>query len=105
MSNSETLNEIREINLSYLVLAQRLIREDRAAAMFRLGVSEELADVLSRLTLAQLVKLASSNLLLCRFRFDDHAILSNLTHTGKDIAVQQSHASILLAAQPVEAIG
>ncbi|MBU6492750.1 flagellar transcriptional regulator FlhD [Pandoraea sp.] len=105
MSNSETLNEIREINLSYLVLAQRLIREDRAAAMFRLGVSEELADVLSRLTLAQLVKLASSNLLLCRFRFDDHAILSNLTHTAKDIAVQQSHASILLASQPVEAIG
>lgn len=105
MRNSETLNEIRELNLSYLVLAQRLIREDRAAAMFRLGVSDELADVLGSLTLAQLVKLATSNLLLCRFRFDDHAVLSSLTHQAKDVVIKQSHAAILLASQPVEQIG
>ncbi|VVE09116.1 transcriptional regulator [Pandoraea horticolens] len=105
MRNSETLNEIRELNLSYLVLAQRLIREDRAAAMFRLGISDQLADVLGSLTLAQLVKFAGSNQLLCRFRFDDHVILSSLTHGAKDVGMQQSHASILLAGQPVAQIG
>ncbi len=34
------LDEIREANLTYLILAQRLLREDRAEAMFRLGVSD-----------------------------------------------------------------
>lgn len=104
MRHGETLSEIRELNLSYLVLAQRLIREDRAAAMFRLGVSNELADVLEHLSLAQLVKLAASNLLLCRFRFDDHAVLSSLTHHGRDALVQQSHAAMLLASQPAESL-
>lgn len=98
------VNEIGDVNLSYLLLAQRLLREDRATAMFRLGLSAELAELLGNLSLSQVVKLAASSLLLCRFRFDDHTILSALTHSGKDIALQQAHAAILLAGQPVEEI-
>ena len=44
MRNTRLLDEIRETNLSYLLLAQQLIREDRAEATFRLGISEEVAD-------------------------------------------------------------
>ena len=98
------VNEIGDVNLSYLLLAQRLLREDRASAMFRLGLSLELAEILGSLSLSQVVKLASSSLLLCRFRFDDHAILSALTHDGKNIALQQAHAAILLSGQAVEEI-
>lgn len=98
------VHEIGDVNLSYLLLAQRLLREDRATAMFRLGLSSELAELLGNLSLSQVVKLAASSLLLCRFRFDDHAILSALTHDGRDIALQQAHAAILLAGQPVEEI-
>lgn len=106
MSNSnEALNEIKEVNLSYLLLVQRLLREDKATGMFRLGVSAEVADVLASLSLSQTVKLAASNQLLCRFRFDDHAILSSLTHSGKSGSASGSHAAILLAGQPVEQIG
>jgi len=36
--------------------------------MFRLGLSAELADLLAGLTLAQIVKLAASDQLLCFFR-------------------------------------
>lgn len=97
-------NEIGEVNLSYLLLAQRLLREDRATAMFRLGMSGELADLLGNLSLSQVVKLAGSSLLLCRFRFNDHAILSSLTHEGKDNSLQQAHAAILLAGQQLEGI-
>jgi len=100
-----TLDELREVNLSYLMLSQRLLRDDRAMGMFRLGVSEQLADVLINLTLAQTVRLASSNQLLCRFRFDDHAILSNLTHSTKNVESASSHAAILLAGQPAEQLG
>jgi flagellar transcriptional activator FlhD len=106
MGNSnEVLNEIKEVNLSYLLLVQRLLREDKATGMFRLGVSAEVADILASLSLSQTVKLAASNQLLCRFRFDDHAILSSLTHTGKSAGASSSHVAILLAGQSVEQIG
>ena len=95
-------SEISEVNLSYLLLTQRMLKEDRPSAMYRMGISKELADLLESLSLSQLIKLASSSSLLCRFRFDDHTILSSLTHTNKDHSLQQAHASILLAGQPVE---
>lgn len=58
--NNETLDSIRDINLSYLMLAQRLLRDDREAGMFRLGLSAPLAELLSTLTLAQTTRLATS---------------------------------------------
>ena len=104
-AQSDLLNEIREVNLSYLLLAQRLLREDKPMGMFRMGISEQLADVLASLTLAQTVKLAASNQVLCRFRFDDHQVLSSLADRGRSSAVAQAHSAILLAGQPVEQIG
>lgn len=53
MHTSELLKHIYDINLSYLLLAQRLIVQDKASAMFRLGISEEMADTLATLTLPQ----------------------------------------------------
>ena len=44
MNADQILAEIREANLSYLMLAQSLIRADREQALFRLGISEESAD-------------------------------------------------------------
>ncbi|CEJ96445.1 Flagellar transcriptional activator FlhD [Caballeronia glathei] len=104
-SNTSTLAEIREVNLSYLLLAQRLLREDRPSAMFRMGISEQLADVLSSLSLPQVVKIAGSSQLLCRFRFDDHAILSSLADKEKNAALAQTHSAILMAGQPAAQIG
>ena len=43
MHTSELLKHIYDINLSYLLLAQRLIVQDKASAMFRLGINEEMA--------------------------------------------------------------
>ncbi|MDR5810563.1 flagellar transcriptional regulator FlhD [Caballeronia sp. LZ019] len=88
-TNTGVLAEIREVNLSYLLLAQRLLQEDRVAAMFRLGLSERVAEVLSALTPAQALKVASWSHLLCRFRFDDHVVLSSLADKGKAAAVSQ----------------
>ncbi|WP_413187903.1 flagellar transcriptional regulator FlhD [Paraburkholderia sacchari] len=97
--SSETLDSIREINLSYLMLAQRMLREDKPVGMFRLGLSSELADLLSGLSLAQIVKLAASDQLLCSFRFDDHVMLSALTQTSRHADVAATHTAILLAGQ------
>jgi flagellar transcriptional activator FlhD len=105
ISNTSTLAEIREVNLSYLLLAQRLLQEDRVSAMYRLGLSEQVAHVLASLTMTQAVKVASSSHVLCRFRFDDHTILSSLADKDKSAGLAHAHAAIVLADAPIEQIG
>lgn len=104
MKLSQLQEEIKEANLSYLLLAQQMIHEDKASAVFRLGVSEEMADMIARLTPAQLLKMAASNMLLCRFRFDERLLLNMITDYNKDRMHFQQHAAIMLAGQPVEAL-
>jgi flagellar transcriptional activator FlhD len=96
-------NEIRDVNLAYLLLAQRLVREDRATAMIRLGLSREMAELVANLSLSQVMKLAASSFLLCRFRLGDHPGLSALTEERKELPLKQAHASILLSGQQLEA--
>eukprot|EP01041_Mallomonas_annulata_P033979 gene33979-56676_t len=61
MSKEQLLAEIREANMTYLMLAQNLIRQDKAEALFRLGMSEEAADMISTLSPAQIRRIASTN--------------------------------------------
>src|ERR1035438_2580436 len=100
------LNEIREANLSYLMLAQSLIRTDRDQALYRLGISEESASLIALLTPAQMMKIAAGNTLLCRFRMDDDMVWGLLTNHGKSAAndsTNRLHASILMAGRHQEA--
>jgi flagellar transcriptional activator FlhD len=106
MNTEQVLAEIREANLSYLMLAQNLIRADREQALYRLGVSEETADLIGMLSPAQMMKIAAGNTLLCRFRMDDDIVWSLLTSHGKAAAndsVSRLHASILMAGRHQEA--
>ncbi|TXI73714.1 MAG: flagellar transcriptional regulator FlhD [Limnohabitans sp.] len=108
MTNEQMLAEIREANLTYLMLAQNLIRQDRAEALFRLGMSEEAADLIGALSPAQILKIASGNMLLCRFRVDDDIVWNLLTnHTPSRVendATTKLHASILMAGKFAEAM-
>jgi flagellar transcriptional activator FlhD len=106
MTADQILAEIREANLSYLMLAQSLIRGDRDEALYRLGVSEETATLIGALTPAQMMKIAGGNTLLCRFRMDDELVWSLLTSHGRSAAndgVGKLHASILMAGRHQEA--
>jgi flagellar transcriptional activator FlhD len=78
MRDSQTLDSIRDLNLSYLLLAQRLLNEDADAAQARLGLSAEIARTLVQLTPAQTVRLASSSQVLCFFRLGGDALLEGL---------------------------
>ncbi|HBI10523.1 MAG TPA: flagellar transcriptional regulator FlhD [Franconibacter pulveris] len=97
MHASELLKHIYDINLSYLLLAQRLISQDKASAMFRLGINEEMATTLVELTLPQMVKLAETNQLVCQFRFNDHQTITRLTQESRVDDLQQIHTGILLS--------
>ena len=106
MNADQILAEIREANLSYLMLAQSLVRADKEQALFRLGVSEETATLIGTLTPAQMMKVANGNTLLCRFRMDDDVVWNLLTSHGKGAAndgMSRLHASILMAGRHQEA--
>jgi flagellar transcriptional activator FlhD len=105
MNADQILMEIREANLSYLMLAQSLIRADREQALFRLGISEDTAAMLAVLSPAQVMKIASSNTLLCRMRVDDELVWTLLTNHGKSSndSVTRLHANILMAGRHQEA--
>jgi flagellar transcriptional activator FlhD len=106
MTNEQILTQIREANLTYLMLAQNLIRADRTEALFRLGMSEEAADLIVALSPAQISKIASGNMLLCKFRIDDDIVWNLLTnHNLRKVdndATTKLHASILMAGRFAE---
>ena len=109
MNTDQLLTEIREANLTYLMLAQTLIRQDKAEAVFRLGLNEEACDILGALSAAQVLKLASRNTLLCSFRVDDELVWSLLTNHNtprKSIneATNTLHANILMASRVSEVL-
>jgi flagellar transcriptional activator FlhD len=102
MEPQNVASEIRELNLSYLMLAREMLREDRAAAIYRLGVSREVAEMLEGLSAAQILKMAAANVVLCRFRLDDRVILEMVTNHGRAAEMSPSHAAILLAGRAPE---
>lgn len=104
MNAADIYNEVKEINLSYLMLAQQLIRADRETAQYRLGISADIADIIERLTPGQVLKMAGSNMVLCRFRFDDRMLLGLLSGHERDRGTGHTHAAILAADKPVEAV-
>ena len=104
MKSTDTYNDIKEVNLAYLMLAQSMIRADRETAIFRLGVSDEIAAMLERLTPGQVLKMAASDMLLCNFRFDDSLLLNLLSNHERDRGVGHIHAAILAAGRPVETV-
>ncbi|HUG59172.1 MAG TPA: flagellar transcriptional regulator FlhD [Candidimonas sp.] len=97
ITDNSSLGDIQEVNLSYLMLAQRLLRENYSAGMFRLGFDTDVADIVLRLSPAQLVKLAGSSSLICGFRLNDYDLLSSLTQDVLGGVLQQAHSTILLA--------
>lgn len=96
MDPLDASKEIADLNLTYMLVAQKLLRQDRTSAMVRLGVSEELADMLIGMSLAQIIKLATSNFVLCAFRLDDLPIVK-LVQDSREPSLQQAHLSIVLA--------
>ena len=103
MQAAEATKEIADLNLTYMLLAQKLLRQDRATAMLRLGISAEMADLLAAMSLGEVVKLATSNFVLCAFRLDDLPIARTVMQDARERTLQQAHLSIVLAGQAAAA--
>jgi len=101
MKRRDFQEEIKELNLAYLMLAQQMLREDRETALFRLGIDETVADVIEGLSGARLVRMASGQMVLPSFRFDDGMLAGLLAGKGRDPASASIHAAIIAADQTV----
>jgi flagellar transcriptional activator FlhD len=95
--SADASREIADLNLTYMLLAQKLLRDDRAGAMVRLGISAEMADLLAGMSLAETIKIATSNFVLCAFRLDELPIVRTVMQGDRQAALQQAHISIVLA--------
>lgn len=96
MFSPEVENEITDLNIAYLLLAQRLLREDRAAGMLQLGIDHRQAEFIARLAVPEVLTMSSARGLLCGFRMGElvRAVLDN----GHDAPLQRAHLFIVLAA-------
>ena len=85
------------------MLAQNMMRADKPQSLYRLGVSEEVATMIDTLTPAQVVRVAGTNQLVCRFSSNDEMVWGLLTSHSKDRELSGVHVAILRAGQFAEA--
>lgn len=91
MSSNDVLSLIKDFNVAYLVLIQRLLLLDRSGEAQRLRLSAHIADVLAGLTPVQIEKLASVPQMLCSFSFRDRQVLALLASRSEITA----HAMVI----------
>ncbi|WP_426472915.1 flagellar transcriptional regulator FlhD [Escherichia marmotae] len=101
---SEQSQAIHDLNLTYLLLAQRLILEDKISAGFRLGLNEATMESLVGLSLPQLIKLSSTGQLICRLRIDSEMLLNCLTRDSRIDALQRIHTGIILSTELLDSL-
>ncbi|WP_167854894.1 flagellar transcriptional regulator FlhD [Mangrovimicrobium sediminis] len=99
MLDSETLNEIQELNMTYLLLAKQLLSEDREAGIFRLGVTEEVADYILSLSAKKLAQISRTSQFICTLRIEDVAELEATVASHRDYLATPSHQAMLLASK------
>ena len=99
MDEESLIDEIQDLNLTYLLLAQRMLQSDRASGMFRLKINEAMAELLLSLTARELAKLSRTNQLLCRFGYEDAEQLRSVTHQQREYDLTGFHSSLLMASR------
>lgn len=92
------LADIQDLNLSYLLLAQTLLRKDRDVAIFRLKLSEHMADLLMQLSSKQMTQLARTNQLICRPIFEEAEGIARALDNSRELGMVEIHTSLLMAA-------
>lgn len=97
MLDESSLAEIQDLNLTYLVLAKQMLAEDRDAAIFRLGLTPDVADYLLSLSAKKLSQLSRSNQLVFSLRFENAVDLEATLQSYRDFLGAPNHHSIVMA--------
>lgn len=100
--STEFEKKIADMNLTYLLLAQQLIREDLPTALVRLGMTTEVAEMLEQLSTQQILKISSGPSLVAGLKFTDPEFWNAYLQDGRAQSASRFHASILMASQSLE---
>lgn len=95
--DDDILKCIHHLNLSTLLLSQKMLEKDKAMAMYRLGIDEETADILSSLNTSQMLVLSETNQLTFQLRFENAEMMKKLTEDSRISDIKQMHTGILLS--------
>ena len=96
MLDDEVLTAIQEQNLSYLLLAQKLLADDRKMAMFRLHYDESMADLITGLSIGQMLTISSSSQLLCGMSLNDAIKLKSILFNERSSSLVKMHMAMML---------
>ena len=102
--DDDILKCIHHLNLSTLLLSQKMIEKDKVMAMYRLGIDEETADILSRLNTSQMLILSETNQLTFQLRFENAEMMKKLTEESRVRDIKQMHTGILLSSLLLDSI-
>ncbi|MCO6544797.1 MAG: flagellar transcriptional regulator FlhD [Gilliamella sp.] len=102
--DDDILKCIHHLNLSTLLLSQKMIEKDKVMAMYRLGIDEETADILSRLNTSQMLILSETNQLSFQLRFENAEMMKKLTEESRVRDIKQMHTGILLSSLLLDSI-
>ncbi len=97
-------DDIREVNLSYLLVARQLVRLDFEAGCLKLGVDAGAGEVLRDLSFAQIRSLADTSFPVVALRIKDAELLRSLSAGSVNRVVQRMRTMTALAQAPVAAI-
>ncbi|SCB92095.1 flagellar transcriptional activator FlhD [Gilliamella intestini] len=95
--DDDILKCIHHLNLSTLLLSQKMIEKDKVMAMYRLGIDEQTADILSSLSTSQMLVLSETNQLIFQLRFENAEMMKKLTEESRIRDIKQMHTGILLS--------
>ncbi len=103
MSSTTLVDEIQDMNLAYLLLARRLLAEDRATALLRLKITEEQADMLENLNVRQLTRISRANQLVCHLSLGSVEQLRQIVDNPREHGLSHLHSSLLMASTNMQA--
>lgn len=90
------IDEINNVNLSYLLVAQRLLMHDFKGALLQLGLDERAGQKLLSLSVSQVTQLARIPALISAMRLTDADMLDRLSDEGVRQSVRQVQQAVAL---------
>lgn len=98
-------NDIQDVNLSYLLVAQRLLTANFDAGRVNLGFDESTAHQLLQMTHRQLKNLASRTNFIVSMREASTKALASLSRDDVDGVLQRTRAAMVFSRHPGLVLG
>lgn len=104
MDNDVLLEEIRQHNLAYLILVQKMLVSDTEVACVRLGITEALGQRLAKLSVQEMTRMSQISQLLCRLPYVTPEQIDALVQ-DREHSMYSLQSALVLASSPVKGEG